>query len=140
VRFAVAAPGDAPGVVARAKQALSRVDEHSSVWPSDDEWRMLLPPGFVARCVPELTTEESEGWLSRWRAISPSEQEESEEKEPWSLVEWLYWAQPERREWFWWDANTLDDRSAVVAVEVQGWPFPWGSLSWLLRAAGGGRG
>jgi len=34
----------------------------------------------------------------------------------------------------WWDSR-VNDR-CEVDVQVDEWPFPWGSLSWLLRAAG----
>ena len=36
--------------------------------------------------------------------------------------------------WWWWDSH-VNDR-CEVDVQVDEWPFPWGSLSWLLRAAG----
>jgi hypothetical protein len=136
VRFITSTTGGVEAVLSRAKQVLARVDEYAPRRPSDDEWRRVLPAWFVARCAPELSSQEAEAALSRWRAMSPSDQREAEKQHRWPLLDWLYWLEPERRGWFWWDANASDDSHAVVAVEVQGWPFPWGALSWLLRAAG----
>jgi hypothetical protein len=59
-----------------------------------------------------------------------------EQKKPWSLDNWVHWMRPENREWYWWDAEVVGGAAAVVEVEVDGWPFPWGSLEWLLKAAG----
>ena len=45
--------------------------------------------------------------------------------------------EPSDRQWYWWDAQVLDDGGQIlVAVVVEGWPFPWGSLRWLFQAAG----
>ena len=45
--------------------------------------------------------------------------------------------EPSDRQWYWWDAQVLNDGGQIlVAVVVEGWPFPWGSLRWLFQAAG----
>ena len=44
---------------------------------------------------------------------------------------------PENRQWFWWDAKVLEQYDHIaLAIEVEAWPFPWGALRWLFRAAG----
>ncbi|MBI2685208.1 MAG: hypothetical protein HYX27_02755 [Acidobacteria bacterium] len=75
--------------------------------------------------------------LDRWRQMSPEEQAKTEEERSWPLADWLYWMDPSRRRWWWWDAQELPDLDHIVlAVEVNDWPFPWGALRWLFRAAG----
>ena len=43
----------------------------------------------------------------------------------------------ENRQWYWWDAKLANDGAHIfLAVQVECWPFPWGSLRWLFKAAG----
>jgi hypothetical protein len=121
----------------RAKAVLKIVNENSAgEWPSDARWRELLPDWFVSRCAPEMTKEEAQAETIKWRKLTREEQVRWDSEHQWSLGEWLYWLQPGKRQWYWWDGVALDDNTAVIAVEVQDWPFPWGALGWLLRAAG----
>lgn len=137
MRFIAKCPGDAPQVLERSKQVLKAVNENSlPVWPPDDRWPALLPEWFVDRCGPEMSQEEAEAWLAWWKALPDAEQKRVEADKAWSLFNWIYWLDPENRQWYWWDGLALDENNLVVAVEVDGWPFGWGDLSWLLRAAG----
>lgn len=135
VRFVAICDRDAEGVVERVKTVLRVINHHSENWPSDTTWRDVLPDWFVAYCVPEKTVEESEAWLARWRKLSDSKKREAEEVRGWSLSNWLYWMTPENRQWYWWDAAVIPEGVAVAAV-VMDWPFPWGALAWLFKAAG----
>jgi hypothetical protein len=74
--------------------------------------------------------------MSWWRGLSPEEQARVTRAERWSLANWLFWLEPEERQWFWWDAVTENPDTLRVIVEVPGWPAPFGALAWLLRAAG----
>ena len=52
------------------------------------------------------------------------------------LSGWVYWFQPGKREWFWWDAAVDTDTRFWVALEQHDWPCPVGAFEWLLRASG----
>lgn len=137
VRFIAWCRGNAQQVIESSKVVLMIVNENSAgEWPNDDKWRELLPSWFVARCGPELSQEQAEAEMARWRTLTREEQVREEESELWSLSNWIYWFKPENRYWYWWDARPLDDKTLVVAVEAHEWPFPSGALVWLLRAAG----
>jgi len=114
------------------------IDKSSlSSWPTESEWRQLLPIWFTESCQPSQTQAEAERWLKWWQRLSPQEQAEAELNKDWSLDSWLYWMEPENRQWTWWDAKAVNDCDhLLVAVEVDCWPFPWGALRWLFRAAG----
>jgi len=84
-----------------------------------------------------MSPEQANKWLSWWRSLPPEEQRKAEIEKDWSLENWLYWMQPSNRQWFWWDAKVLEDYDHIaLAIEVEAWPFPWGALRWLFRAAG----
>jgi hypothetical protein len=137
VRFNVFCSGNSNDVLRKCKEVLEAVlRESSDKWPSDDCWLTILPPWFIQQCSEELSQEEEEKWLAWWRRLSPEEQNRVNQEEKWSLSDWLYWLQPENRQWFWWDAIPENPNIMRIAVEVTEWPFPWGSLDWLLRASG----
>jgi hypothetical protein len=137
VRFIAKCSGNSSDVLSKAKELMTIVN-HNSVprWPSEAEWRHLLPKWFVKQCSPEKSQQEAEEWLARWKSLSPEEQKKVEATNAWSLLNWLYWLEPENRQWYWWDAIVLDRNTLVIAVGTDSWPFGWGDLSWLLRAAG----
>jgi len=127
-------------VIARTSESsalvLDRVREVLKVVLSNDlsqsleAWKSLLPSWFVSVCADEITQEEAE----RRRNLPMSEREHLAQQ--WTLSAWLYWFKPEERFWKWWDAACPDNRSIIVRILVTGYPFPSGSLEWLLRAAG----
>ena len=136
VSFVVHCEGDSWQVLSRAKSVLEQIDETVvRGWPCDSEWFRILPPWFVAQCVKEMSQSEAEAELAR-RKQSAANGELSNADDRWTLLNWIYWFQPENRHWFWWDAEERDSNTIVIAVLVNNWPFPWGSLSWLFRAAG----
>lgn len=136
VRFIAWCPANAAQVLEKAKAVLKVVNRHSTgEWPNDDKWKELLPNWFVKSCSPELSQAEAEAELARWRQL-PREEQIREEEDLWSLSNWVYWFKPGNRQWYWWDAAVLDADNVVIAIEVEGWPFPWGSLGWLFRVAG----
>ena len=140
VRFVVQCAGDSRQVLSKAKAVLTKVDQVAiEEWPADAILREALPGWFVARCAPEQTRDEAEASLKRWRTLSTDEQARVEREKEWSLSSWLYWLTPENRKWFWWDAAEENANKIIIAVEVDDWPFPWGSLAWLFRAAGASR-
>lgn len=138
VRFVARCPLGAEHVLRDAKTIHKLVLSNAlGRWPEVLEWRQILPPWFVDACPPPLTCEEAERQLQKWRDLSPQEQAETENEKEWSLEDWLYWMEPENRQWTWWDAQIVPGCDHIlVAVEVDCWPFPWGALRWLFKASG----
>jgi len=137
VQFVADCPGNAAVVLQRVKEVLSIASEHTlSGWPPDEQWRSLLPAWFLAACAPEQTQAEADKWMAWWRTLPREQQIRVDQEKEWSLHSWLYWMKPENRIWTWWDARAIDTNTVIVAVEVTFWPFPWGALRWLFRAAG----
>jgi hypothetical protein len=93
-------------------------------------WRQVLPYWFIDRCGPEISIEEA----VRRRSLPMAERVKL--AETWSLSAWVHWLRPTERQWVWWDAHVTSPRSLRVVVVVKGYPFPAGSLQWLLKCAG----
>ena len=138
VRFVARCPLGASSVLAKVISVLKSVDEIArNDWPTEERWLAILPEWFTSACASPMTPEQAEQWLVWWKGLPPNEQARAEIEKDWSLDSWLYWMEPNNRQWFWWDAKALDDCDCILlAVEVEGWPFPWGSLRWLFKAAG----
>jgi hypothetical protein len=124
-------------VLRRAKVVFQILNENSAgKWPSDDEWRRLLPAWFVALCAPERTPEEAQAELSFWRALSPDEKISATQQTKWSVGDWVYWFEPANRQWYWWSGVAKDENTAAVELETLDWPTPFGAFEWLLRCSG----
>lgn len=137
VRFVVTCPEGTAVCLGRATEVLREVLGQSMTgWPSDDSWPSILPEWFVERCAPAQTPEQVGAWLAWWRKLSPKEQMRVEAEQRWALLDWLDWFKPGERQWYWWDTLPRDQATVSVAVEVDAWPFAWGALAWLFRAAG----
>lgn len=138
VRFVARCPLGASDVLTKVTSVLKTIDEVALTgWPTDEQWAVKLPEWFTSACASPMPQEQAEHWLVWWKGLPPDEQARAELETDWSLDSWLYWMEPNHRQWFWWDARALDDGGHIlVAVEVEGWPFPWGSLRWLFKAAG----
>lgn len=115
---------------------LAIIDCGGPPWPEMERWRVLLPKRFVDSCAPEFPEQEIRDQIARWRTLPEEEKIKQEESSEWSLGDWLYWLQPENRDWFWWDATVLDDRTLQVQIELVGLPTPTGALKWLMKSAG----
>ena len=139
VRFVVRCPLGADEVLQNAREVMEVIATHSITHsPEEAEWRQLLPDWFIEACSPSPNPEEAERWLRWWQSLSPEDQAEEELNKEWSLDNWLYWMEPNNRQWTWWDAQVVPDCDhLIVAVEVDCWPFPWGALRWLFKASGG---
>lgn len=135
VRVVVSAP-DVQATIASAKAVLTAILDAPAPWPSTEEWAGRLPAWFVSACAPEQTDAEKQQWLAWWRGLDPAARSEAEKARPWSLDDWLFYLEPDERQWFWWSAEAQDEHRGTVWVEVLGWPTPVGALEWLLRAAG----
>lgn len=128
---------DAAPVLQRARRVLGIVIDHQDgKWPTTGEWRSLLPGWFVEACAEERSREEAEAWLAWWKALPADQQAAVLRERRWSLANWLFFLEPDERQWFWWSATVEAPDRLRVTVEVAGWPAPLGALEWLLRAAG----
>jgi len=137
VRFVITCPNNSSDVLTRAREVLESILCHSGGdWPADERWREVLPSWFVSTCAPDMTNEEAAHWLGWWRSLPFEKQAQAEREKKWTLSNWIYWFNPEERQWYWWDASITSPSSFEVVVEVKQWPVPWGSLNWLLRASG----
>jgi hypothetical protein len=106
-------------------------------WPSDAEWPSLLPAWFIAACAPERSHEQAERDLELWKKLSHEERVEVARTERWSPLDWVFLLHPNERCWWWWDASVRSPNELLVTIVVDGWPYGWDDLSWLLRASGG---
>lgn len=130
--------------IASAAELRSRVVEvlgavlsaSSKGWPADTEWAELLPEWFVDACAAETSQAEAELELDRWRRMTPAQKEQAEATEPWELLDWVHWLKPSERCWEFWECRTEGDGVVALRVSVDAWPFAYGALEWLLRAAG----
>jgi hypothetical protein len=138
VSFVARCPFGAKDVLARVISVWKIIDQVAlSDWPTVEQWNMKLPEWFTSACTSPMTQQQADAWLAGWKRLTPVEQARAESEKKWSLENWLYWMKPEDRQWFWWDAKALEDCDhIIVAVEVDAWPFPWGSLRWLFKVAG----
>jgi len=138
VRFLVRCPVGINDVLANAREALKIVNKATlNGWPANRESAPRLPNWFTTACVAEMSPEQAKQWLNWWKSLPPEDQPKAEIEKDWSLENWLYWMEPSNRQWFWWDAKELEEHDHIaLAIEVEAWPFPWGALRWLLRAAG----
>jgi hypothetical protein len=124
-------------LLSRAREVLAIVLNHGADdWPLIAKWQSQLPKWFIHACSPELSRDEAEVELARWQRMSTEERAAALAETRWSLSDWLYWLEPDERQWFWWDARVESAERARVTVEVAGWPAPLGAIQWLLRAAG----
>jgi hypothetical protein len=133
-RFLAHRAGDAAEVLARCKEVMRIVlTQDVERWPTDEEWKFLLPDWFVAACADEDTVRQK---TQRWFELSEEERAAATASDVWSVEAFVYWFLPEERQWFWWDASILDANTVEILVQVLGDPYPWGTLWWLSIASG----
>lgn len=138
VRFSVDCPFGASAVIEKAKGVLAAVDDQL-LRPEHERsrWADVIPSWFQEECKRNMTPAEAQRWLSWWRGLPDAQKAEAEVNKDWSLDDWLYWVANDSRQWFWWDFQESDDGERVtLAVQVLSWPFAWGALRWLFKAAG----
>jgi len=98
-------------------------------------WESILPEWFIQAFSPPMNTDQADQWLKHWESLSTIERKNLEEV--WTLENWLYWMEVSNRSWFWWDAIIIEEFDHIVlCVQVDSWPFPWGSLKWLFKISG----
>ena len=105
-------------------------------WPTDQEWRALLPRWFVDACDPEPSAQESQEWLRVWRSATDDERTVIQSRIRWTVSGWVHWFRPENRSWYWWSGDVQGPDRYRVTIEPQSKPFAWDALRWLLRVSG----
>lgn len=137
IEINVEATDDVSGVMSRCKDVLLIVSQASeSEFRSHETLAQLLPAWFVEGCAPEESTSARAEWLAWWRGLDGEERARVAEERAWGLEDWLYWMQPEERQWLWWDLRSVGETQATLLLEVKAWPIAMGALMWLLRLAG----
>ncbi|MFE1961379.1 HEAT repeat domain-containing protein [Streptomyces sp. NPDC059479] len=119
----------------------------ATTWPTDDQWRSILPTWFVERCAPETPVRQGTAadWLAWWRGPT-QQQRETEMKTDavadWRLSDWINLFDPDAmadvRSWRWWDTGVRTTSTGWVRFGTDGHPYGGrGALLWLIEAAGG---
>jgi len=120
-------------ILSKCKEVLKIVLEHNENLELPlDEWRKLLPEWFIKKCSKERTKEE----IDEYAKLPIEERDKIAETSGWRLSDWLYWFEPDQRQWYWWSSKIVDSNTIKIVVAIEGWPFPWGALEWLCIACG----
>lgn len=137
VRFVGKSDGDPQRIIDKIDNLLKIVDQTTlEGWISEEEWSAILPSWFVGAFAPPMTEVERVRHLNWWRQLSDEGKAQYEVEQVWSLDGWLYWMQPENRQWFVLSSASEATNEINVCIQVLDWPFPWGSLRWIFRVAG----
>jgi hypothetical protein len=125
-------------MLTKLKSAIMAVSELGCKgWPDDAaQVTAHMPEWFLVACSSPMSKEEADEYMKKWRAMSEQSRSEAEESRRWSFDNWAYWMKPDQRTWFWWDARVTGRDTVIIRVILNDYQAPWGSLRWLLRAAG----
>lgn len=122
--------GNASDVLQKTKDVLKKIiDCELSFDDPIDDWRVILPEWFINACSSEITKNEAEEILR-----TPQGYELLANR--WTISGFIYWFRPEIRSWYWWDGIIKDQNILLIKVLVDGDPFAWGALEFLLKSAG----
>lgn len=112
------------------------LENSENQWPTLKEWEQLFPTWFIEKFAADMTKEEAEKWLKKWRKMSLKKKAKIKETMKWSLPDWLYWFEPQNREWEYHSISNISKDSFNFNILVDGWPFPHGAIDWLLKNCG----
>ncbi len=139
VPFVLTAASGVSAVLNKACQVLSIVDQKTlDGCSSITEWRECLPAWFLLPFSVERSKQENDAWLRMWRELPPAAKAKAETEKGWSLEGWLYWLEPENRQWYLWssDSDLDNDERIVLLVQAIDFPFASKSLVWLFKCSG----
>jgi len=117
-------------VLDRIKELLRRIIDCELSF--DDEladWKALMPAWFLGELYPPLSTSDAKRLLQ-----SPGGFDRLSDH--WTLDGFLHWFRPENRSWYWWYGEIESQSKVRIFIEVDGYPFAWGALKFLVKAAG----
>ena len=121
---------NARDVLGRVREVMSHVvRDVNAPWPTDEEWLRELPAWFV-----EASPREN-GPPEPGMAPLPAEIA-GEDVERWAVESFVYWFEPDQREWWWWGATLVSNDEIVVCLAVHELTVFHAALDWLLYASG----
>jgi hypothetical protein len=94
----------------------------------------------VRACAPEMSIAGAEEELRAWRALDEAGKLRYQAEQPWTFANWIEWfdcSSGLQRSWRWWNGGTNDDSEFWIEVEAFEDPAAVGTLTWMMRAAGG---
>jgi hypothetical protein len=100
-------------------------DQSKQSWPSDDEWRSLLPSWFLDS-FKSYTQEEAE-------AIVATTPREEWHKLPWEFGSWLDAIR--YRGWAWWSSKMSEDE-IEICLSIHEWPASLEAFEHIIHASG----
>ena len=95
-----------------------------------------LPQWFLEASGLERSVVEERAWQDELARMPQAERENAEAAERWSVSDFLYWFEPDQREWWWWGADVRDEDNVRIYLVIREFSVPHDALDWLLRAAG----
>jgi len=104
------------GVIRSCLEAIEARGITEEIWPTDEQWKQLLPSWFVKSFEGYTPQEIYEG---SWR---------------WDYGSWL--DSMKERVWHWWGCQQ-NNRVLTVQLQLDSWPYSIGALKYLARVAGG---
>ena len=130
VELKVDCDGNSSEVLRKTKEVLVRViDCELSLDDPIEDWKEVLPAWFVNSCAPELSSDKIDQILAKVDGFEVL-------SKLWTVGGFLYWFRPEERSWFWWGAVVKNQNAFIIELIVEGFPFAWGALDFLLHTSG----
>ncbi|MFK0156489.1 hypothetical protein ACIQVK_31010 [Streptomyces sp. NPDC090493] len=121
----------------RVIEALEVILRSSDLGADDTrEWQARLPAWLLERFAPPKTPQQADEWLATWRRLPPLERKQFE-LSSWDLPGWINWFTEEDRAWHWLGSRVDSETTFTIFLSVEGWPFAWQALEWLIIQAGG---
>lgn len=106
---------------------------------STDDWRDLdtaarmLPKWFLEKSPAQMSADETELWLKKWRGASTDVKSEMQKNKGWSPADWLFWMNPKTRLFFIVDYLLAEECFLFASSE---WSAPTGAAKWMLKMTG----
>jgi hypothetical protein len=97
-------------------EVAAELDPEEDNWPTNEQWKQLLPPWFIATFEDYSLQEARE---SGWR---------------WHYGSWL--DSMKERVWTWWGYQRRD-KILLIELQLDSWPYSVGALKYLARVSGG---
>ena len=153
--FRIACSGNAPDVLARAKQVLALAVQTGleEPWPITEALQSRLPSWFINACKPDQTLDELNAAYEYRKTLSSEEREAyyAAADKSWSAGAWVAAMNPDydidlgpderdefedQRQWHWLDAEVVDENTIVASIDMMDWEVLSGDFRWLFIAAG----
>lgn len=132
IEFTVSCPLNATSVISRVQETLEIVLGKISRTQkmSLQDWEQQLPQWLIQAFQSQPSEPIQPTWWQNILTLGKAEAEQS-----WSLENWLYWFEPQNRNWFWWSASVISANQIKLILDVQDYPLTIDALRWLFLAA-----